>query len=91
MTEAAQQFQKDKPLYEKWMAIAFTDDFQKVLAFSRASILEGGGINADTMHGVNLLATVMVGICETQEPEPPRVGPGITHDLTVTRSTKKKE
>lgn len=91
MTIAQQQFQKDKELYEKWLAICVTDDFQKVLGHCRASILESGGLNPDMIYGVNLLATTLVSITDTQEPKPLWVSTGLRHDLDVPRKTPDKK
>lgn len=91
MTNAQQQFTKDKTLCDKWTAIAVTDDFQKVITYARAAILEGGSLTPDMMTGVNLLATTLVTICNTEEPLPSNYDIGLVHDLQPKRRTAKTE
>ncbi len=86
MTNAQTQFLKDKSLSEKWTAMAFSDEFQKVLIHCRAAITEETTRGSDVMYGVNLLATMLVSICETQEPSSPSIGSGIIQNLAINRT-----
>jgi len=87
MTTAQQQFLKDKPLADYWTAIVFSDQFQRVMIHCRAAISEGSAMSAEAMYGVNLLATMLTSICETQQGQTPVVGPGLVHQLDVKRVT----
>lgn len=94
MTNSQTQFQKDEALLGYWTAIAMTDNFQKVITFARAAILEGGGLTPDMLAGVNLLATTLVTMVQTQEETAPNYNIGLVHDLQPKRRTaepKKKE
>ena len=86
MTTARVQFQKQKDLYEMWMAICPTDNFQKVLAHARADLMESGGMSSEMIHGANLLAMTLVTLCDTQEPMSPQINSGLTLDLSVKRN-----
>lgn len=97
MTNSQSQFLKDKELCKMWTAIALTDDFQKVVTYARAALLEGQSLTPDMMAGVNLLATTLVSLCDSQEQLPANFNIGLVHDLQPRRNTgvastdKKKE
>jgi len=86
MTNSQSQFLKDKELSQTWTAMAGTDNFQKVLAYARGALLEGGGLTPEAIHGINMLATMLVTICDTQEPVSQRITTGLRHDLDLKRS-----
>lgn len=87
MTNAQTQFQKHKDICDFWTAVAMTDNFQTVVTYARAVIMENGGLSPDMLAGVNLLATTLVSMCETQEPLPSVISTGLVHDLTPQRNT----
>lgn len=84
-------FQKDKDLLNFWTAIAVKDEFQKVVAYSRAAILEEGGLTPEMIAGVNLLATTLVSMINEQPQAPTTISTGLVHDLQVQRNMKKEK
>lgn len=89
MTQSTQLFQKDKPLFEWWQAVALNENFQRVLIHARSTLLENQGLNPDKIDGVRLLSETLVQLCDTQEIRSPSVTTGLNHDLSVPRTIKK--
>lgn len=87
MTNSQEQFLKDKPLSEWWTAIVAMDNFQRVMVHCRSALTESISLTPDKLDGINALAGMLTSICETQEPESPRIESKLTHDLTVKRKT----
>ena len=91
MTNAQIQFLKEKNLADKWTAIAVTDDFQKVITYARATLVEGGSLTPDMMAGVNLLATTLVSMCNAEEAPSMNYSTGLIHDLQPKRKISNTE
>lgn len=88
MSESLTQFRKQKDLLDYWTAVAVTDNFQRVLAYARASICEGGGLTPDMLAGVNLLATTLVTMIQEEREAPQGYVTGLVHDLQPSRMLK---
>ena len=81
MTASKIAFQRNKELAEWWATASRTTEFDEVLIYARAAMMESG-VTFEQMQGANRLLAVLLGLCDADAPQEPLPTPGLVHNMS---------